>query len=669
MYRDLHEFIEALDRGGELLRIKARVSPLLEIAAMADRVSKTAAPNPPSAAARRTDPRFFDRGGPALLFENVEGSDMPVLINAFGSYRRMELALSLDAGGFEELATRIGELVQPKPPRSFRELIAKAKQFVPLLKIGPKITKRAPCQEVVETGDDIDLTRLPLLRCWPLDGDLSSVGYPSDTNKDVPGIGHPAITGEDWERIWGGRYITLGGVHTIDADDEGEPKPRSHNIGMYRVQLFGKHTMAMHWHVHHDGAAHWRSWKELGKPMPVAIALGGEAVLPYAATAPLPLGLSELLMAGFLNGRGIRLARCKTVPLRVPANAEIVIEGYVSEQAGPIGFDPRRDSEPLGPGAIFEGPFGDHTGFYSLPDRYPILTVTAITRRKNAIYPTTIVGLPPQEDYFLGKATERIFLPLLKVLVPDIEDYDLPMFGAFHNCAFIKIKKTYPLHAQRVMHAIWGAGQMAWTKMIVVVGEDVDVHDHAGVLRAITERCDPSTDIEYVRGPLDILDHAAPVLGAGTKIGFDATGTPSGKPTLINAPPGEAINRHAGIVASNHDPETGWLHISCKADARPIGVSLADQAGLPRFIVLVGPGVDVTSFDDVMFHMCANWDPGRDTIQGQGSVIFDATPKSPDIAGDTHAGQPVRDWPPILNMDTGTLESLDRRWNELTIDR
>src|SRR4051812_16680089 len=253
--------------------------------------------------------------------------------------------------------------------------------------------------------------------------------------------------------------------------------------------------------------------------MPVAIVLGGESVLPYAATAPMPPGISELLLAGFLNRGAIPLVDCKTVPLSVPANAEIVIEGWVSNEAGGIGWEPgeseqrtansqKKGASPahgLGPGAAFEGPFGDHTGFYSLPDRYPLLEVTAITHRRDPIYPTTIVGLPPQEDYYMGKATERLFLPLLKTIIPDIEDYDLPMFGAFHNCAMVKIKKQYPLQARRVMHSIWGAGQMAWTKSIVVVDDDVDIHNTLEVLRAAGEHCHPTRDTELIRGPVDIL--------------------------------------------------------------------------------------------------------------------------------------------------------------------
>jgi 4-hydroxy-3-polyprenylbenzoate decarboxylase len=388
-----------------------------------------------------------------------------------------------------------------------------------LASLPPKKVRSGICQEVVIPQDKVDLTRLPILRCWPHDGDFASLGYPANVNAGIDGLG----SGPEWDAKYRGRYITLGTIHTIHADDVGNPTPPSRNIGMYRVQLFGKRHLSMHWHMHHDGARHWRSWKAKGERMPVAIALGGESVMPYAATAPMPPGISEMLLAGFLNRGGIPLVDCRTVPLSVPANSEIVIEGYVSDQAGLIGFDPRLPGSTLGPGAVFEGPFGDHTGFYSLPDRYPLLEVTAITHRRNAVYPTTIVGLPPQEDYYLGKATERLFLPLLRTLIHDIIDYDLPMFGAFHNCVFVKIRKEYPLQARRVMHSIWGAGQMAWTKMIVVVDHDVDVHDQDAVLFHLCANCDPGRDVEVVNGPLDILDHAAPRLGAGHKIGFDAT--------------------------------------------------------------------------------------------------------------------------------------------------
>ncbi|MFT3685068.1 MAG: UbiD family decarboxylase [Phycisphaerales bacterium] len=523
MYRSVGEFVAALERVGELKRISTPISPVLDISAAAEIESKRPAPSGPSASARVNDPRFHSRGGHALLFQNVEGSKFPLLINAFGSYRRMEMALGCHdyllghaaksiypepgsgmnvpneihrrndrgntPGGFDALGAKIGALAKPQPPAGLADMLAKAKQFLPLLKTPPKRKNgRGPCQEVVLTGDQADLTTLPILRCWPLDGDLASVGYPANVNDGIQGFG----SGPEWDAKFRGRYITFAGIHTIHADDADNPRPASHNIGMYRVQLLGKQRAAMHWHIHHDGARHWRSWKAKGKPMPVAIVLGGESVLPYAATAPLPPGVSELLLAGFLNRGGIPLVRGITVPLWIPSNAEIVIEGYVSHKAGGIGWDPRKPEDgPLGEGAVFEGPFGDHTGFYSMPDRYPIIEVTAITHRSSAIYPTTIVGLPPQEDYYLGKATERLFFPLLKTIVHDVEDYDLPQFGAFHNCAAIRIKKAYPLQARRMMHSVWGAGQMAWTKCVIVVDDDVNVHDTFAVLRAVGERCIP----------------------------------------------------------------------------------------------------------------------------------------------------------------------------------
>ncbi len=562
-YSNLQDYIDALDKAGELHRVSAQVSPVLEVTEIADRVSKSAAARE-SEYAKEFDPHHHGLGGKALLFENIEGSEFPLLINGFGSYRRMEMALQCEAGGFEALAARVESLVKPEPPTGIIEKVKKGLELAKIASFAPKVVKTGACQEVVKTGDQIDLFELPIIKCWPSDGDPRECGY--DITPEQSGT----AAGE-------GRFITLAGMYTIHPDDAGKPEgtPRpSRNIGMYRAQLIDKNHTAMHWHMHHDGARHWRAWKEkakqeiggAGRPqqrealnqeitkeegMPCAIVLGGEAVLPYAATSPLPPGISELLFAGFLNNAAIPLVKCKTIDMHVPANAEIVIEGYVSTEAGGPGISMgdgglrmgdgsdlsaiRNPLSDMGPGAVFEGPFGDHTGFYSLPDRYPVFTVTAITHRTNPVYPTTVVGQPPQEDYYLGKATERLFLPLLKTLIPDIIDYDLPMFGAFHNCVFIKIRKEYPLQARRVMHAVWGAGQMAWTKMIYVVDYDVDVHDHEQVLFHLCANCDPGRDIEVVNGPLDILDHAAPRLGAGHKIGFDAT----------RKIKGEEVNGHA----------------------------------------------------------------------------------------------------------------------------
>lgn len=685
MYEDLQQFISALDQAGELRRINAQVSPLLEIGEITDGVSKSAAPSAPSDAAKTNDPKYFDRGGHALLFENVEGSDIPVLINAFGTYRRMEMALGCDSrgshpGGFEALAAQIAQLVKLEPPRSLGDAVKKLRKLAPVLRLGPKRVKQGICQEVIHTGDQADLRTLPLIRCWPSDGDLASVGWPPDINASIDG----AETGDEWNQLHQGRYITFAGVHTIHADDAGASRPASHNVGMYRMQMLGKQTLAMHWHMHHDGAAHWRSWKALGKPMPVAIALGGEAVMPYAATSPLPPGISELLMAGFLQGRGIKMVKAKTVPLWVPANSEIVIEGYVSTESGPPGWHPD-SGEPLGPGGSIEGPFGDHTGFYSLPDRYPVMKVSAITHRRNPVFPATIVGLPPQEDYYMGKATERIFLPLLQTLIHDIQDYDLPMFGAFHNCVFVKIRKEYPLQARRVMHSIWGAGQMAWTKTIFVVDDDVDVHDSQAVLERAAEVCDPRFDIESVRGPLDILDHAAPWLGAGAKCGFDCTRkwpdervpTQTDKPaslpskeqaddalTKIRALPGI---KDAALAAK------GWLLLSAQPKTESEAIKLAEDAvrcwqAPPPFLVLVDSRANIRDADEALFHWCANVDMARDMrlikgggVDGGDVRAFLATSKpngyEPSLA-------PVRDWPPILKMDDAIRGQVQDRWAE-----
>jgi 4-hydroxy-3-polyprenylbenzoate decarboxylase len=458
--------------------------------------------------------------------------------------------------------------------------------------------------------------------------------------------------------------------------------------------MLGQRRMAMHWHMHHDGAAHWRSWKARGRPMPVAIALGGESVLPYAATCPLPPGISELLMAGYLQGRGIEMCRGVTVPIWVPANAEIVIEGFVSHEAGSIGWDPRDpDAGPLGPGAVFEGPFGDHTGFYSLPDRYPILEVTAITHRRDPIYPTTIVGLPPQEDYYLGKATERIMRPLLKTIMPDVADYDLPMFGAFHNAAAMAIDKHYPLHARRVMHGVWGAGQMSWTKNVFVVDHDVDLHDSNAVLRAAAERCNPEFDIERVRGPLDILDHAAPRLGAGTKIGFDCTRPirdehPDDAGAAWKAPDDAGADELLAAIRSVRGVRDaalpaslgrGWLLVSIEKSRAGDGARAIDEiertggSRLPPFVIVLGPDVSVKAADTdlALFHWCAHTDAGRDAVvfhvrNAEGArravMAFDATPKVP---GDERHGHPVRPWPPILSFPPAIRERIAARWTEL----
>ena len=481
----LRDFLSDLEREGELARVKAKVSPALEIAEISDRMSKSPAPHGHNELDRSPAAAL---GGKALLFENVEGSDIPVAINTFGSYWRVNRALGTD--NLTALAERVQQLVKPEIPATLIEKMKRLPDLIKMAGFPPKVVRSGICQQVVLKDDKADLTRLPIIQCWPLDGDLSS-GQVFD-----PAAAQRAAAAQTGT----GKYITLAGIHTRTPDTG------DRNIGMYRVQVFGPRKCAMHWHTHHDGARHFRLYQRRGEKMPLAIALGGESVMPYAATAPLPPGIEEHLFAGFLNGRGVELVDCATIPLQVPANSEIVIEGYV---------DPNEK--------LLEGPFGDHTGFYSLADFYPAFHVTAITHRKDPIYPTTIVGKPPMEDYFLGKATERVFLPLLKMLIPDIVDYALPISGVFHNCAFVKIKKEYAYQARRVMHAIWGAGQMAFTKFLVIVDEHVNVHDEQDVLFHLFANCDPARDTEIVHGPVDILDHASPDLGAGSKMGFDAT--------------------------------------------------------------------------------------------------------------------------------------------------
>ncbi len=476
-FSDLQSFLTDLESRDQLKRITPEVDPILEASAIADRVSKSPAAGvalPPE-----TDPVHGTFGGHALWFDNPTGSDIPLAMNIYGSYERMRLALGVES--FEALAGRVQELIKPEMPTSLIDKMKKLPQLAKLASFGPKVVKHGICQEVVHT-DGADLFSLPVIQCWPHDGEPGYGLKPADCQAGT------------------GRYITLAGIYTKDRDS-GE-----RNVGMYRVQLFEPKLAAMHWHMHHDGARHFRQYKKAGEKMPLAIVLGGEPILPYAATCPLPPDVSELLFAGFLNHGGVDLVPCKTIPIEVPANAEIVIEGWV---------DPKQ--------LLVEGPFGDHTGFYSLADRYPAFHVSAITHRKNPVYPATIVGKPPQEDYYLGKATERIFLPLLKMLIPDVIDYSLPMFGAFHNCVFVKIKKDYPMQARKVISSIWGAGQMMFTKMIVVVDDHVNVHDEQDVLFHMGANVDWRRDTVIADGPCDVLDHATPYYGTGAKIGIDAT--------------------------------------------------------------------------------------------------------------------------------------------------
>ena len=436
----LRDFIELLRRQGELVEIDAEVDPYLEMSEIADRAVKA--------------------HGPALLFKHPKGHDLPVLMNQFGTARRMELALGAP---LEQVAARIGGLLDLQMPQGLVGKVKALGQLRELASFAPKVVKHGWFRDVVV--EPPDLGRLPVLTSWPGDG---------------------------------GPFITLPIVITKD-------RAGRRNAGMYRLQVFDAQSTGMHWHVHHDGAANFR---ESDGRLEVAVALGTDPAVTYSATAPLPPGIDELMFAGFLRGEPVELARCATVDLEAPADAEIVLEGYV--QRGE-----ERD----------EGPFGDHTGYYSLVDRYPVFHITAMSHRRGAVYPATLVGRPPMEDCYLGKATERLFLPLLRLTLPEIVDLELPVEGVFHDCAIVSIRKAYPGHARKVMSAIWGMGQMMFTKFVVVVDEHVDVHDASEVTWRVFNNVDPERDCVIVKGPLDVLDHSSPTPRYGAKMGIDATRT------------------------------------------------------------------------------------------------------------------------------------------------
>ncbi len=444
-YRDLQHFIRRLEDKGELVRVKEPVSPVLEITEITDRVCKLY--------------------GPAILFENVPGFQMPVLMNAFGSYARM--AMALEVPNLNSLGEEILAFIELETP----DTLLKKLKIVPKLKrvssAFPKMVNKGRCQEIVFRGDDVDLGRLPVLHCWPDDG---------------------------------GPFITLPLVFTKD------PETGIRNVGMYRMQVFDKCTTGMHWHTHKGGAHHYRKAERMGKPLEVAVAIGADPATTYAATAPLPDNIDEIVFSGFLREEPVELVRCLTVDLEVPASSQIVLEGYVNPGE-------RRT----------EGPFGDHTGYYSLADEYPVFHVTCMTMRRDAVYPATIVGQPPQEDCYMAKATERLFLPMIKKTLPELRDMNLPLEGVFHNLAFVSIDKRYPGHARKVINALWGLGQMMFCKIICVFDREVDVQDISQVLWRLGNNVDPRRDIVYTDGPVDALDHAAPLPHYGSKMGIDCT--------------------------------------------------------------------------------------------------------------------------------------------------
>ena len=614
-YRNQQHFIETLEKAGELIRIKTFVDPKLEMAEITDRVSKTPG------------------GGKALLFENT-GYGMPVLMNAYGSERRICLALGVSH--LDDTASEIEGL--------FKMLSAPKENIIDKLKLLPKLGQfaswmpksksgRGECQEIVMKEPDI--TKLPVITCWPKDG---------------------------------GPFVTLPIIHTRD------PHTKSRNVGMYRMQVFGPTLTAMHWHKHKVSAKHFNEYKKLGIKMPVAVALGGDPVYAYSATAPLPENVDEYMLAGFLRKKKVELVKCLTQPdVEVPADADIIIEGYV---------DPNDEM-------IWEGPFGDHTGYYSLPDWYPRFHITAITHKKNPVYPATIVGIPPQEDAWLGKATERIFLaPIKMTMVPEIIDMEMPVEGVFHNLVITKINKEYAGQGQKVMNAMWGAGQMMFNKILVLAGapdssknDDLKLSDYKSLTQVVFKNMNPATDIYFSQGPMDVLDHSCSKLGFGGKMCIDGThkfeeekdDLPLSKaPVSLEKekikqifPEIESINDHLLSmdipclivgVRKNRPAHVAALHNGL--------CDLQDIKGI-KMILYVEHTVDATDLPLALWRFCNNVDPKRDSIlvkrDSFACMGFDGTIKTKDFDNFQ------RDWPNIIVADDHTIDAIDKKWKELGI--
>jgi 4-hydroxy-3-polyprenylbenzoate decarboxylase len=486
-FDSFRDFVNQLDKAGELKRISQPVATELEITEIADREMKSPG------------------GGKALLFEKptINGvvSPFPVAVNTLGSHKRM--AMSMGANSVDEVANELGALMKAKPPTSFKEAIKLLGLALDLRHAKPKIVKDGACKEVIHKFD-VPPTRT---ESWPSAPDITSVAAVCDRREDgahrAP-LQSPTLLNLPILKCWpldGGRFITLPCVVTKDPDT-GE-----RNVGMYRIQIYDDRTTGMHWQLQKVGARHGRRYYETGTRMPVSIFIGGDPMFPFAATAPLPDGLDEFLLAGYLRKKSVELVKCETNDLEVPANSDFVIEGYVDPT------EPLRD----------EGPFGDHTGYYTLPEPYPVFHVTAITHRKDAVYPATIVGIPPMEDFYIGGASVKLFLPIFKMNFPEIVDIALPAEGVFHNLVFVSIRKTYPMQAYKIMHGLWGMGQMMFTKYIVVVDAGVNVHNTSEVLFHLTANTDPQRDSIFTKGPSDVLDHATSEIASGSKLGIDAT--------------------------------------------------------------------------------------------------------------------------------------------------
>ncbi len=615
-YKNQQHFIDTLEKEGELVRIKTYVNPRLEMAEITDRMSKQPG------------------GGKAILFENT-GFDFPVLMNAYGSEKRMCLALGVQQ--LDDTAKEIENL--------FKLLASPKESIIDKLKILPKLGQfaswmpkvrsgRGECQEVVMK--DPDITKLPVITCWPKDG---------------------------------GPFVTLPIIHTKD------PNTQLRNVGMYRMQVYGPDLTGMHWHKHKVSAKHFNEYKKLNRRMPVAVALGGDPVYAYSATAPLPENVDEYMLAGFLRKKKVELVRCISQPgVEVPADADFIIEGYV---------DP-------GDELIWEGPFGDHTGYYSLPDWYPRFHITAITHKKNAVYPATIVGIPPQEDAWLGKATERIFLaPIKMTMVPEIIDMEMPVEGVFHNLVITKIQKEYAGQGQKVMNAMWGAGQMMFNKILVIADEATTITDYRQLAQYVFRNLNPATDIYFSQGPMDVLDHSCSKMGFGGKMCIDGTRkfeeeTLGTEAVII---PGEDINEK---MLTSEFPEIKAVNTGLLKHAIPCMVisveknrpghirALHEQvAGLKalagiKMILYVEHTVNPHDLTTALWRFCNNLDPRRDSFLSKqqpnsdnGHTVacmgLDGTRKTKEY-DDFH-----RDWPNIIVADDETIRAVDAKWEQLGI--
>jgi 4-hydroxy-3-polyprenylbenzoate decarboxylase len=611
-YSNLNQFIQRLEAEGELIRIKEFVDPKLEISEITDRMSKQPG------------------GGKALLFENT-GTGFPVLINSMGSYKRMCMALGVNhlddignqiEGLFKKLAT-------PKD-----SILDKLKMLPMLGEIAswmPKtVSGRGECQQVVM--ENPDMGKIPVLTCWPSDG---------------------------------GPFVTLPIIHTQDLLNG------TRNVGLYRMQVFGPQLTGMHWHKHKVSAGHFNEYKKQGKIMPVSVALGGDPVYTYAATAPLPPNIDEYMLAGFIRKEKVKLVKCLTNDLHVPADADIIIEGYV---------DP---SEEL----IWEGPFGDHTGYYSLADWYPKFHVTAITHRKDAVFPATIVGIPPQEDAYIGKATERIFIaPIKMTMMPEMMDMEMPIEGVFHNLTIIKIRKEFAGHGQKVMNAMWGAGQMMFNKILIVADEKADVTNYRQLAQLFSANVDPEQDIYLSQGPMDVLDHSCSKFAFGGKMCIDLT-TKQAEEERVSTSPTYIENLKKVQIDETKIkalfPEILGINTSLLKDGisfvvieveksrrnhvRDLNEQLfaMDDFALVKAIIYVEPNVDVTDLETVVWRYANNTDARRDSFivpdggNGISHIGLDGTRKTKALDNFD------RDWPNIICADDATIAAVDAKWDKL----